>query len=87
MLKILPIDEGEHPRTPLFGVAVLDEVAGQGVNAQFHLRNSLSVRVGSHGDGANIPFLIEPYSFEWPISEETIGPETNATHHRPSAEL
>src|SRR6266850_3519327 len=87
MLKVLSVDEDEYPKASLFSVAVFDEVAGQGINAQFHLRDPLSVQVGSHGDGANIAFLIDPYSFEWPMSEEAISTETDATHHRPSTEL
>jgi hypothetical protein len=86
-LNILSVDESENLRATLFSVAVLDEIAGEGINAQFHLRDSLSVRIGSHRDSANIAFLIDPYSFEWPMSEKAIGTESDATQHRPRAEL
>jgi hypothetical protein len=86
-LQVLSADKGENPRASLFSVTVLDEIASHGINASFHLRDSLSVRVGSHGDGTNIALLIDPYRFEWPMSEETIGTEADATHHRPGPEL
>jgi hypothetical protein len=86
-LNILSIDESENLRAALFSVTVLDEVAGEGINEQFHLRDSLSVRIGSQRDSPNIAFLINPYSFEWPMSEKAIGTESDATQHRPRAEL
>ena len=86
-LNILSIDEGKNLKASLFSVAVLDEVAGEGIDAQFHLCDSLPVRIGSQGDGANVAFLIDPSRLEWPMSKEAVGAESDATHYRPSAEL
>jgi hypothetical protein len=86
-LATLPIHEGKYVGAALLGIAIRNEVAGQGINAQFDLRDPAAVWGRSHGDSANIAFLVNPFSLEWPVPKKAIGAQADETHHGPIAEL